>query len=231
VRLTVGLLLLVLVPDPRPLGAQSLDETIEKVRVCSLLSDVERRPCLEKVFRDMPLPPAGAPARLPAAPWAADNRAADTWIVSETTSPVDYSPVIVATASSGARPDGPALRLSIECRARRTDLVLNSASLTQPADGYSVSYAINGSHPVPVAVVGLGAGLAIKADVINLLTTLPDQGDVMFHVDGPRAIRLEGRFALPALKDVRERLATPCRWRPSAGRPAETPNGPFRSSP
>jgi hypothetical protein len=233
--------LLVFLLNPRPLGAQSLDETIEKVRVCSLLRDVERHQCLERALADRPLPPIAAPAaeppaaEPPAVPAAAPakSRAADSWIVGETTSPVDYSPVVVATAEAGVRPDGPTLRLSIQCRAGRTDLAISGAALGQRADDYSASYAVNGSRPVRVAVAAAspGPGLAIKADVVGLLTMLPDEGDVIFRVDGAQAMKLEGRFALPALKGVLDRLAVPCRWPRPAGRPTETSNGSIRRSP
>ena len=43
--------------------------------------------------------------------------AADNWIVSETTSPLDYTPVIIATASFAvSRANSPAMQLSIQCR-------------------------------------------------------------------------------------------------------------------
>jgi len=229
VRLAVGLLLLAILPDSRDAGAQPADETIEKVRVCSVMGEPERRQCLEKIFRDNPLPPSAAPAHTPAG-----TRAADNWIVSETTSPVDYSPVVVATASYSARPAGPALRLSIECRAGRTDLVIGGATLTRRSDDYSVSYSVSGGKPMPVAVTAAepGRGLAVKADVVSLLAALPDQGDLIVRVDGPEATALEGRFVLPAMKNVLERLVTPCRWRlPPAARRPETLNSPTRRAP
>jgi hypothetical protein len=219
-RPAVGLFLLVLLPDPHQANAQSAHETIEKVRVCSLKGEVERHQCLEKVFRDTPRPPSAAPADVPSESRAADTRASDTrasdnWIVSETTSPVDYSPVVVAAASSGT-----GLRLSIECRAGRTDLAIRAAALTQGADDYSASYSANGGAPVPVPVVAAspGPGLVVKADVVRLLAMLPDQGDVIFRVAGSQATTLEGRFALPALKSVLERLVIPCRWVSPASR-------------
>ena len=222
-RLAVGLLLLVFAAYPHQASAQPAHETIEKVRVCSLQGDVERRQCLEKVFRDTPLPPRAAPADMPA-----ESRAADIWMVSETSSPVDYSPVVVAAASSGA-----GLRLSIECRAGRTDLAIDGAALTQRADDYSASYSVNGGQPVPVPVVaaGPGPGLVVKADVVRLLDMLPDQGDVIFRVDRSQAMTMEGRFALSALKSVLERLVIPCRWVSPAGRPTEPLNSPSRRSP
>lgn len=148
-------------------------------------------------------------------PNQANAQPADTWIVSETTSPVDYSPVVVAAASSGT-----GLRLSIECRAGRTDLAIHAAALSQRADDYSASYSTNGGAPVavPVAAASPGPGLAVKADVVRLLAMLPDQGDLIVRVAGSQIPPLEGRFALPALKSVLERLVIPCRWVPPVSR-------------
>ena len=55
--------------------------------------------------------------------------AADNWIVSETTSPLDYTPVAIATASSRGGPDGAIMQLSIQCRGGRTELVIGDPPL------------------------------------------------------------------------------------------------------
>src|ERR1044071_245282 len=81
----------------------------ESLRVCSVLADTERLDCLDKLSRDISSPSRPAPAT-PIPP----DAAADNWIVSETTSPVDYTPVAIATAVSTADSDGARLQLSIQ---------------------------------------------------------------------------------------------------------------------
>jgi hypothetical protein len=46
------------------------------------------------------------------------------WVISETNSPVDYTPVVVAVARSLAKDEPSALELSISCRNGRANLIL-----------------------------------------------------------------------------------------------------------
>jgi hypothetical protein len=207
-------------------------DAVEKLRTCSVLADAERLACLEKLSRDIRAPSAnpasnpspGAatssnPAPLPApAPAPQAPPAADKWIVSETTSPLDYSPVAVATASTDS------MRLSIQCRGGRTELVIVSAALTLRVEEYVVSYDLKDGKPVTL-VAGTpasGAGVGIRGDVPRLLASLPDGGEVAFRVTSRqgegRGAAIEGRYALPAMKAVLKQLAGPCKW-PAAGAP------------
>ena len=149
--------------------------------------------------------PAAVPARAPAlAPQLAEN----TWIVSETRSPVDYSPVAIATAST------PDLQLSIQCRGGRSEMVVASPRLALRADRHAVSYAVNEGASVPIAVgpSSSGSGLALRGDVSRFLVALPERGEVAFRVAGREGEALEARFALAGLKALHGRMAGPCKW-------------------
>jgi len=203
-------------------------DAVEKLRTCSVLADAERLACLEKLSRDIRAPSAnpasnpspGAAASSNQAPLPAPQAppAADKWIVSETTSPLDYSPVAVATASTDS------MRLSIQCRGGRTELVIVSAALTLRVEEYVVSYNLKDGKPVTLAVgtPASGAGVGIRGDVPRLLASLPDGGEVAFRVTSRqgegRGAAVEGRYALPAMKAVLKQLAGPCKW-PAAGAP------------
>ncbi len=152
---------------------------------------------------------AASPAPVPApAPTSAPRLAQNTWIVSETRSPVDYSPVAVATASTAD------LQLSIQCRGGRSEMVVASPHLVLRADRHAVSYAVNGSASVAIAVVPSisGRGLALRGDVSRFLLTLPERGDAAFRVAGREGEALEATFALAGLKALRGRMAGPCKW-------------------
>lgn len=199
--------------------AQGAGDPMDKLRSCSQLPQAERLQCLEKLSRDMATPPPTSPseaARNPASS-ATAPRAADNWIVSETTSPIDYSPIATATASSGARPDD-TMQLSIRCRGGRMDLVIANPALVRRNEDYVVSYAVNDEPPANVAAAApaSGPGIAIKGDVARLLTAMPDQGLVVFRVVARPDATIEGRYALPAMKAVLTRLATPCKAPPAA---------------
>jgi hypothetical protein len=200
-------------------AAQSAGDAMEKLRACALLPQAERLECLEKLSRDIaPTPPAPPPATPPEARRAP---AAEDWTVSETTSPLDYTPVAIATASSSGGPDGVPLQLSIQCRGGRTELVIGGPAVVRRSEDYVASYAINDGAPLvlPAGVPASGAGIAIKGDVVRLLASLPDRGDVTFRVEARQGgAALQGRYSLSSLKTVRDRLAAPCKW-PAANVP------------
>src|SRR5260370_37459774 len=67
--------------------AQGGSDPVAQIRACSLMERAERLECLEKLSRSIEPPARPAPA-------------GDNWIVSETTPPVDYTPLVTATTSS-----------------------------------------------------------------------------------------------------------------------------------
>src|SRR3954464_5203446 len=81
-------------------------------------------------------------------PAAQPTTGRDNWIVSETTSPVDYSPIVTATASSGDGSSGPAMQLSVQCRGGRTELAVAGPAIPRSSADYAISYRINGGQPV-----------------------------------------------------------------------------------
>lgn len=211
----------------------------DALSACSLPSYAERMRCLEKLSADgppsppqvaaTPAPPAAVPAPAPApAPPAAPPAAAaippptpapaaaptaGKWIVSETRSPIDYSPVAIATAASGTGPDG-VLQLSIQCRGGRSEMVIRSAPLMRRAEDHVVSYAVNDAPPVTVTS-GLslsGSGIGLKGDVAGFLMSLPAEGAIAFRVADRQGRTLEGRYDLAGIKALVARLAGPCKW-------------------
>ena len=204
-----------------PLAVADVDalaqvDPMERLRVCSMLTPAERVECLDKLSRDIAPPPV-SPTSVPSAEVLP---AADNWIVSQTTSPFDYSPIAIATASTSSGPDGVALRLSIHCRSGGTELVLASTPPTLRGEGYAVTYCIDDGGPVRVATAApaSGTGVAIKGDVVHLLAALPDHGTISFHIAAHQGATLEGRYALASLNAALKRLAGPCKW-PVAAQP------------
>src|SRR5260370_17527403 len=91
--------------------AQGASDPMAQLRACSLMERAERLECLEQLSRNF------AP---PARPVPGD----DNWIVSETTSPVDYAPIVTATTSSRGGSDGSPMQLPIRFPAGPTELVV-----------------------------------------------------------------------------------------------------------
>jgi hypothetical protein len=149
-----------------------------------------------------------SPATAASAPTSAPRLAQNTWIVSETRSPVDYSPVAIATTSAGE------LQLSIQCRGGRTEMVIASPRLALRADTQAVSYTVNDGAPVPIAFgpSSSGNGLALRVDVPRLLMALPDRGELSFRIAGRQGQALEASVALAGLRPLHGRMAGPCKW-------------------
>ena len=112
------------------------------------------------------------------------------------------------------------MKLSIQCRGGRTDLVIGGPVFTRRSEDYLVSYVVNDGQPVVVATgtPASGTGVAVRGDVVRLLASLPDRGEVAFRVTTRQGAALEGRYALAGLKVVLERLAVPCKWPAGAPR-------------
>jgi hypothetical protein len=208
--------------------AQSDSELRAKLQACSQLEGGARRECLDKLLYEIPAPSKSSPAakrpQAPATPPAARKASvADTWFVTETISPLDYSPIAMATATAAAGADGATMSLSVQCRGGRTDMVVAGAAIQRGPDDAVVTYMVNAGPPVPVAVGGApsGKGLAFRLDTVGLLASLPNDGDMTVRVAGRQGGTVEGKFSLAGLAKARAKIAAPCKW-PVAARGAQS---------
>ena len=146
--------------------------------------------------------------------------AADNWTISETTSPVDYTPVVVAVTRSYDSAENSVMQLSLHCRNGQTSLVVAGQSLAGRGEDYAISYRLNGDKPVQTgaAASSFGRGFALKGDVVSLLQSLPEEGDIAIRLSPPTGAAREGSFSLSGLKAVRIKLAAACKW-PQAAKP------------
>jgi hypothetical protein len=174
--------------------AQAAGDPTDRLRTCSTLSLSERMRCLDLLSRETATP--------------------QNWIVSETTSPIDYSPVVIATATARVASDGSVMKLSMACRGGTTSLVLGVPGALPVGDGYALSYAVDGGSPTTLAAVAApsGTGVVLGGDVMHFLVSLPPQGEIAFRIVGRPDVTLEGRYSLAGLKITRERMAVSCKW-------------------
>lgn len=188
--------------------AQNVADPMAQLRACSLMARTERLECLDRLSRNVVSPPRPAPA-------------AGNWIVSETTSPVDYTPVVAATTSSRAGSDSSAMQLTMHCRGGRTELVVAGPAISGSGGDYAISYRINDDPPVQIAAgsPSFGAGAAFKGDVVHLLQSLPEEGDLAVRLSPRTGVAHEGYFSLGGLKMVRDKLAAACKWPQAFAKP------------
>jgi hypothetical protein len=136
------------------------------------------------------------------------------WIVSQTMSPVDYSPIATATISSRDIPGSPPLQLSIRCRSGRSELAVSGPEVTGPGDHYFISYRVNDGQSVQFGGVApaFGDGVAFKGDAGALLRSLPAGGELAVMVISVKGISQQGVFSLNGLETLRAKIGATCNW-------------------
>src|SRR6476660_4403713 len=188
--------------------AQETGDPMADLRACSLMEHAERLECLEKLSRSIAPPARPAPV-------------GDNWIVSETTSPVDYTPIVAATTPSRGGSNNPSMQLSIYCRGGRTELVIAGPAVSRSSAEYAISYRINDGQPVQLAAAppSFGTGAAFTGDVVRLLQSLPEEGDIAVRLSTRNGAAQDGYFLLGGLKMVREKVAAACKWPHAVAKP------------
>jgi hypothetical protein len=186
----------------------------------------------EAARRSSPSPkstPASVPASVAEASTAAirsdtsgkknDRPAQGTdWILSETTSPLDYSPLITAVirATSDVK-DGPNI-FAVRCRAQHTELSIRTDGAWAAPRGNDlvVDYQID-DRPVirqPWILSSDGKTATYKNDPVGLLQSIPEGATLKVAVADKGNVRREATFELAGLSGVRQKVGTACKWAP-----------------
>jgi hypothetical protein len=150
--------------------------------------------------------------------------AARSWIVSETMSPVDYSPMITATTSSQpVAKDAPAIFM-IRCRGQRTDLLVSTEGSWRAsrANELQVDLRVNDQPAVRMQWIASSDGRTaiFKDDAVRFLRSLPDGGRIAVSVSDWQGMAHEAAFQLTGLDVIRQKIAAVCKWTPAAHRVA-----------
>ncbi|WKA25798.1 hypothetical protein [Bradyrhizobium roseum] len=189
-------------------SVRAANDPAAQPRACSMVDKAGQLQCLDRRSR-APAPPLQLAL------------AGDGWIVSETTSPVDYSPIATATTSSRKVADASEMRLTIRCRGERTELVVEGPAITDRGDNYFISYRVNGGPSVQLAgaAPAFGDGVAFKGDVVALLQSLPNDGELVVRLFPLSGSALDGIFALEGLEALRGRIGATCKWPRAIAKP------------
>lgn len=197
--------------------AQNAGDLILDLKACSQKDGAARLECLDRLSRRIAPPPPASSATT-----------TDHWVLSETTSPVDYTPLVTATTSSRSDSERLPSLLSISCRNGRTELVVtNNGPPNRSANDFMVTYRINDQEPVhqrwtPAA----GRGASFRGDVVSFLRSLPDQGEIGIRVFDTQFLLHDGIFLLDGLSIVRERVAAACKWPRASAPPTRVDTAP-----
>ncbi len=188
--------------------AQGADDPMAQLRACSPMERADRLECLDELSH------AVAPSARPALN-------ADGWIISQTSSPVDYAPIATATVASREVASGSTMQLSIRCRSGRTELAVAGPAISGRGEDYVVSYRVNGGQPVQIGagVPAFGTEVAFKGDTVSLLQSLPSEGELAVHVSPRVGTAQDGIFPLTGLDTVRAKIAAECKWPHAIAKP------------
>jgi hypothetical protein len=177
-------------------------DAVDRLKASAQFEGIERLKCVDELLQEV-TPDSVQPQ-------------GPNWGVSETTSPVDHSPQIAAlTTARVSSQDAPA-SLTIHCRAQRTELIISTTGFWKQATDVEVKvvYRINEEPPVEQRwrPAETGKSLAFQGDVVRLLRSMPDSGQIRVKVYAGKASPSESTFQLVGLDPVRREIATACNW-------------------
>jgi hypothetical protein len=152
-----------------------------------------------------------------------DKPARDTdWVLSETTSPVDYSPLVTAVINSTSDMKGGPNTLAVRCRARHTEISIRTDGAWGAPRGndLAVDYQINDGLAVRQSwsLSPDGKTATYKNDPVELLRAIPEGATLKVAVVQKGNVRLEATFTLAGLSGIRQKVGTACKWAPVTAR-------------
>jgi hypothetical protein len=149
----------------------------------------------------------------------------EDWVISETTSPVDYTPVVTALIRSVSDPnDGPSV-LGLRCRARRTEFLLRAEGGWSAPNGKEVRVDLQiNDHPIihlPWIVSADGKTATYRDDPVEFLRAIPEGARIRVAVANKENIRREATFRLTGLSAVRQTVGNACNWAPGSAKTSD----------
>jgi hypothetical protein len=159
----------------------------------------------------------GVPARrvdIPAKPQDTN------WIVSETTSPVDYSPLVTAVIRSTTSLQDAPNALVIRCLGPRTEVLLRTDGTWRASrsNTVQVDYQIDDQPLVRLQWITSADGktASYRNDAVGFFQSLPEGARLKINVFDRAGPGHEATFQLAGLDAVRKRIAVPCKWATAA---------------
>ena len=138
------------------------------------------------------------------------------WVVSETTSPIDYSPLVTALIRSTSPVKGAPSTLAVRCRGQRTELLVGTDGTwaTTRGNELRIDYQINEQPSVglPWILSSDGKTATYKEDPVGFLQSLPDGARLKINVADRSSSSHEAMFHLDGWDAVRKKIGTACKW-------------------
>lgn len=147
------------------------------------------------------------------------------WTVSETSSPVDYSPLVTAKILARSETGSAPAALEVRCRGRRSELGLRMDGIPRASrDGeITIAYQI-GDQPVVRSrwtASADGKAANYRGDATALLQSFPEDARLKIIVSDGSGRDSEAAFHLAGWNAIREKIATACMWTSTASKSSE----------
>jgi hypothetical protein len=139
------------------------------------------------------------------------------WVVSETTSPVDYSPLVTAMIRSTSPVKDAPTTLAVRCGGKHTELLVRTDGswATTRGNELRVDYQINDQPAVrlPWTASADGKTASYKGDAVGFLQSLPEGARLKINVFNGPGPGHDATFQLTGLDTVRKKIAVACSGR------------------
>jgi hypothetical protein len=157
------------------------------------------RPDISPKTADIPVRPSGA-----------------TWVISETTSPVDYSPLVTALIRSTSQVKDAPSALAVRCLRQRTELLVRTDGTWTVTRGHElrVDYQVNDQPAVGLQWIlsSDGKTATYKNDPVSFLQSLPDGARLKINVADRASSSHGAMFQIDGWDVVRNKIGTACKW-------------------
>jgi hypothetical protein len=139
-----------------------------------------------------------------------------TWVISETTSPVDYSPLVTALIRSTSQVKDAPSALAVRCLRQRTELLVHTDGTWTATRGHElrVDYQVNDQPAVGLQWIlsSDGKTATYKNDPVSFLQSLPDGARLKIDVADRASSSHEATFQIDGWDAVRNKIGTACKW-------------------
>jgi hypothetical protein len=138
------------------------------------------------------------------------------WLISETTSPVDYSPLVTGLMHSTSKVKAAPSALVVRCVGERTELLVRTDGTWTATRGHEirVDYQVNDQPAVGLQWIlsSDGKTATYKDDPVSFLQSLPDAARLKINVADRASSSHEATFQTDGWDVVRNKIATACKW-------------------
>lgn len=140
------------------------------------------------------------------------------WVVSETSSPVDYSPLVTAATRALTSVKDAPTAMTIRCRGKRTELWIHADGPwpSTRANLLRVESRIDAQPPAKTTWVASAdrQAASFSGDVVGFLRAMPDQAKLNLSVIDAAGTPHQATFELTGMDVVRKKIGDACQWQP-----------------